>query len=417
MGIDFRDENPFAAPKAGNAPVRSAPSDLPARADGTYGVTYQNTAADIAALMNRHQRKGIITAIPLLVPLLIVGIGLVMAWQGPPRVRLTVSVISLAWGLMIWVLFRWSRRRLTAKMARTFHQRPQQSVEIGPQGVTVRLAGGAEARSPWRGMGAVEVAEAGLFLYDAKSRPAAPMAHIVPRRAFDTPEAFATFSEAAARWRRVASDLTAGSTPAPPARTAGGLSVTYLPTLDERRAAQRRGRSQYGKLWRTLLGNSLVVLVLTVASILWLVSAWRSSRGRWAAVVPPAALVVVNLLLAASTSRAWRIVLFGVPESDGPPAPITVTISPEGCAVSHDGGTASFVPWWHYAAVGSDRASLTLTLRPQSTQMRAGPTTAIPRRAFADPEEVESFLDAARTWHAEAQKVKAGAANAGEPTP
>jgi len=408
MANDDAASNPYAAPEMLGRSIEPGPEDGPTGPGGSYRVTYRNSEEDIAELLlqvrntSRFHRYA-----SALAPFLGTAVMVVFASRLPAGPTRTISAgTALIMALVLWGLSRSADQREMRKLARGFKQRPAQTVEIGPTGLSIRLEDGSGETSPWAMVGKV-VANDSVILFSTSERKGgrAAMAHVVPRRAFATPEAAEAFRRAAANWWQEGRAAGGGdSAPAPIGAEAGDDAprVAYELTAEERRISRRAKRSIFGHLRRsailgTLLSAGLVGLGAVGGS---LGTPDRLADGmRWLAWT----WLGLGLLMGVAAARLWWIILLGVRPDPRSQGPIALAISPAGLAIRRPGGQAGFFSWPRIRAVDADERFLRLVFESGIKRQIDGGTSLIPRRAFPTTAAADAFLESARRWHAAAR--------------
>lgn len=400
--------NPYAAPETLGRPIEPGPDDGPTGPGGAYRVAYRNTEEDIAALLlqvRRTSRIGRYAAAlgPFLGAAVMLGVASRMP-AGPPR-SVTIGT-ALITALLLWALSRSAARRGMRKLARSFKERPAQTVEIGPAGLAVRLEDGSGETRPWGMVSKVVADDAVLMLYTAeRGNGRSVMAHVVPRRAFATPEAAEAFLRAASRWWREARAAGGGDpAPAPIAAEAGGggPGVTYELTEAERRVARRANRSMFRHLWRAAAFRSLFAAALMALGVVGLRPATRgllTDGMEWMAW----AWLGLGALLGLAAMRVWWIILVGIRPDPKDRGPIALAIAPTGLAIRRPGGREGLYAWSRIQAVAGDARFLKLVLESGIKRQIDGGTILVPRRAFPTTAAADEFLESARRWHAAAR--------------
>lgn len=400
--------NPYAAPEMLGRPIEPGPDDGPTGPGGAYRVAYRNTEEDIAALLLQARRTSRVGRYaPALIRMLAAAIWLGFVLRMPAGSGRWISAGSfLLTTLVLGLVSRSSARRGMKKVARGFKPRPAQTVEIGPTGLTVRMKDGSAETRPWGMVGKVAADESVILLYTAeKGGNRAAMAHVVPRRAFATPEAAESFLRAATRWWQEARSAGGGEAPPSPfvAEAGGeGPEVSYELTADERRVARRANRSVVRHLWRAAILTSLVAAALVAGGVVASrpIEGWPRSEGLLAMAM---VWLGAGALLAFFAARIWWMILAGVRPDPKDRGPTALAISPAGLAIRRPGGREGLYAWSRIQAVLGDARFLKLVLESNIKRQADGGTILVPRRAFPTTAAAEEFLRSARRWHAEAR--------------
>jgi hypothetical protein len=374
-------------------------------------VTYRNNEADLAAYVDYYTTR--FTHARLIFRLFFLAILALLSVQAfvltPPRRERFQAPIMIAAvvGMWIWFELRGKRRGLAAR--RRVADLPAVTLTLAPAGITTRNDRGAEMWRAWSGIPRMDRTDKHILIFEAAEKSRVVTAHVIPRRAFATPEAADAFHDAAARWL---AEAQRGGTPGPVApdeadevqdRTGCSpetISVTFTPTADDARKAHAFYLAQRPAHRWVLWGFTALAVLLTLfnVAVLRLTGPGRRpAPNAWTLWVP---LFLPNVLLAAFVALLWWRRRFRRSSAGawGKPGPITIELSPEGYTVRRGEVAEVFQSWKGLTGIGEQRDFLIIprVLSGKSRAVLDG--HLIPRRAFATPEGAETFLRTARAW-------------------
>jgi hypothetical protein len=394
--------NPYAPP----TPVDESLDEtthvdpLPGSPPG-LSVTYRNNAADIAAYaryftrkFTKHRRNlrvmmGFILAVVVLQTIAFRNVAL-EGYRAPTMIGGMVA-------LWIWLEFAASRRNLKLPA-----ELPLVTLTLTPSGIVTREEHGGGTHRAWSAIKQIDDENDHIYIFEDADKTRVVMAHVVPRRAFSSPEAADEFLATARRWHADPdSRPTAEVDPESvvdvesDAEAAESLAVTFAMNSEDRRAELAFYQSQGPE---TPQMNKLGLLFGVVgAAALISYQSRRDGSPLWIGLV---ALGMVCLAVGFIWWRRRSRSLLDDRAGEG--TPVTVRINPEGYEVRRGGAVESSQSWRLVSGVGSNDDFLVFprALSPEGTKVIEA--TLIPRRAFASPDAAEEYLRAARRWHGEA---------------
>ena len=403
-------ENPYSAPETMGRPVVARPDDAPRGEGGVLTVTYRSDTEDIALLLHQLLASSPASRVfRALIMALLLGMYAALVAQMQARMTKWVAFALGGWFVvryLIWVR-RPNGRRMMA-MARTYFPQPMQTVEIGPEGISARREDGAEDRRPWRTIRKLESLDGNLLIYLDDLGKSLPLAQLVPRRAFATPEAAEAFRRAATEWHEAASGGAAVSGVHLSLRGEPGPTVTFELTEEERSLGRRANRAMFLHMRRV----AIVSMIAALAAIVWGVE-----MGRWMGRVPgatwmllagPVGMVGFGIVMLISWSRLARLLIVGPGSNRGASGPRTISLTPRGLRARFASGREALLPWSSFGSIQEDDRFLRFATVPFLQKQRVGEILQIPRRAFADTGSAATFVRTARDWHAEATGEPAG---------
>jgi hypothetical protein len=409
-------DNPYEPPRALEDGAEVGPLEpLPGTPPG-LSVSYRNTTADVGDFVTYYlsrRGRGRGRGGFMLWLLLVMTLGMIFSSAHPGQVRIEPSLATALAGVivMLLVLSGWFRRRLR-KQARGTHPLPIITIVLGPAGVVARDERGRETRLAWAAVPKVDATPKHILLFDVLVPGRATAAHVIPRRAFATPAAAATFLAAARHWHASARGGPAAAEGAAPLEVGGfeiglpdpdpdadpPLSVTFEMTDDERRRAHSFYLAQRPAQRRALIALASLLAVLGLVSVASIASSRVAGWGLAVLLLPLGFFLM--LIGLAWWGRRYRR---PKPGEQGPPGPTTITIAPAGFAIARSGATQITRTWRDQPGIGATDEFLVIPRVMIGEPKVIFDAHLIPRRAFATPAAADTFLAAARQWHAAAK--------------